>query len=171
MSEVTRVGWTTTINNTRRPETGPTRASIGICIDKLVEVRRPGLSLEECGRPTACVYARCQTKNELQFERRRLKSRLKLLGRSLGQVKTAELDMDAVERNPRRRPSSWSRCAEPESWKRGTPTTTSGPGRRCTIRSLLCVRAFWPRLRVEEAWPHAAGRSFRPKRQYRVPDG
>ena len=35
----------------------------------------------------------------LQFERRRLKSRLKLLGRSLGQVKTAELDMDAVERN------------------------------------------------------------------------
>ena len=30
---------------------------------------------------------------------RRLKSRLKLLGRSLGQVKTAELDMDAVERN------------------------------------------------------------------------
>ena len=35
----------------------------------------------------------------MQFERRRLKGRLKLLGRSLGQVKTAELDMDAVERN------------------------------------------------------------------------
>ena len=135
MNEV--LGWAgPTPRNTLPPETGPTRASIGSSIGRSGGRRRPGRLLVECARPTCPGYLSPSNKT-VAVRTRRLKGRLKLLGRSLGQVKTAELDMDAVERN--RDVVHQREQARRRVSKRGMRTMTSGPGRRCTIRGVMLL--------------------------------
>ena len=92
-----RVGWTDTQKHTSTTNWADT----GIDRDLYREVGRSASPWTLTGRMREADLSwlpLAVKQRRLQFERRRLKSRLKLLGRSLGQVKTAELNLDEVEK-------------------------------------------------------------------------